>query len=276
MSLSSILLALQPGQSNQPLLDAAAGLAARFGAHVEGIVLAQPVRVSPSEAYLASDLAVEDRSLRMEQMAMVEAAFRATLQGHAHSIAWHAALTSGDIATAIGDHSRASDLIMAAADNARMGGDPPPVFRIGDLLMQAGRPVLVVPAGGIPARLEHALVAWKDEAPARRAIADSLPLLRKCRQVTVTSVVREADLPEARSRLRHLAGWLARHGIEAQQHPVASAGDDGGRIQQIAAEQGADLLVAGAFAHSRMQQWIFGGVTRTIIGSPKLCTLLSH
>ncbi|HTI00654.1 MAG TPA: universal stress protein [Acidisoma sp.] len=276
MSLTSILLALQPGQDNRPLLDAAAALAARFGAHVEGIMLAQPLRISASEAYLASDLAVEDRSLRLEQMTTAEAAFRAALQGHAPTIAWHAEVTTADVATAIGDHARASDLVMTASDSPHGLSDAPPAFRVGDLIMQAGRPVLLVPATGASTNLNHALVAWKDAAPARRALADSLPLLRKCRQVTVTEIVHEAQLPEARRRLRLIAGWLARHGIEARQYPAASVGDDGGRLQQIATEQKASLLVAGAYAHSRMQEWIFGGVTRTLLSHAKLCTILSH
>jgi nucleotide-binding universal stress UspA family protein len=94
--------------------------------------------------------------------------------------------------------------------------------------------------------------------------------------VTVTEIVHEAQLPEARRRLRLIAGWLARHGIEARQYPAASVGDDGGRLQQIATEQKASLLVAGAYAHSRMQEWIFGGVTRTLLSHAKLCTILSH
>jgi len=276
MSLTSILLALQPGQNNQPLLTAGAALAARFGAHVEGIALAHPLRVSPSDVYLASDLAVEDRSLRMEQMQTAEAAFRQAMQGQAPSIAWHADLTSADVATEIDAHARASDFIMVASEGQQSPGEAALSFRIGDLIMQAGRPVLVVPPVGAETRLQHGLIAWKDSAPARRALADSLPLLRKCRQVTITEIVPESELAEARRRLRLIAGWLARHGIESSQHPAAAVGDDAGRLQQIATEQKADLLIAGAYAHSRMQEWIFGGVTRTLLSRPRLCTLLSH
>lgn len=276
MSLTSILLALQPGQNSQPLLEAGAALAARFGAHAEGILLAHPLSISPSEVYLASDLAVEDHSLRMEQLMAAEAAFRQAMQGHAPSIAWHADLTSADVPIEIGAHARASDLILVASEDAPSPDEAAPSFRVGDLIMQAGRPVLVVPAAGAAIGLEHALIAWKDSAPARRALADSLPLLRKCRQVTITEIVPEAALPEARRRLRLIAGWLARHGIEAHQHPAASVGEDAGRLQQIAVEQKADLLIAGAYAHSRMQEWIFGGVTRTLLSHPRFCTLLSH
>lgn len=276
MSLTSILLALQPGQDNQPLLTAGAALAARFGAHVEGVALARPLRISASDVYLASDLAVEDHSLRMEQMQTAEAAFRQAMHGQAPSIAWHAELTTADVATDIGTHARASDLILAASEASQGTGEGAPSFRIGDLIVQAGRPVLVVPAAGAEIRLDHALIAWKDSAPARRALADSLPLLRKCRQVTMTEIVPEAALPEARQRLRLLAGWLARHGIETRQHPAASVGEDAERLQQIAQETETDLLVAGAYTHSRMQERIFGGVTRTLLSHPKVCTLLSH
>lgn len=278
MSLTSLLLALQPDRDNQPVIAAAAALAARFGAHVEGIVLAAPLRISPSEAYLASDLAVEDRALRMEQMSVVEAQFRATLGGQAATLAWHADLHAGDIATAIGHHARGSDLILAASDAPRRFSDAPAAFRIGDLIMQAGRPVLVLPQEGPPAELalNHAVIAWKDGAPARRAIADSLPLLRKCRHVTLVEITAEAELPAAERCLRLVAAWLARHGIEAKQHAAASVGDDAKRLQQIAGEQKADLVIAGAYAHSRTQEWLFGGVTHSLLTHPKHPTLLSH
>lgn len=278
MSLTSLLLALQPDADNQPVITAAASLAARFGTHVEGIVLAAPLRISPSEAYLASDLAAEDRTLRMEQMAAVEAAFRSGMEGHAPTLAWHADLHAGDIATALGHHARGSDLILAASDRPHGFTETPAAFSIGDLVMQAGRPVLVLPAtkpqGDIA--LDHALVAWKDGVPARRALADSLPLLRKCRHVTLVEIVPEADLPEARRRLRLIAAWLARHGITAAQHAAASIGDDAKRLQQIAEEQKADIVIAGAYGHSRAKEWLFGGVTRRFLAHPALPTLLSH
>ncbi|GAB0119412.1 universal stress protein [Acidisoma sp. 7E03] len=277
MSLTSLLAALQPDTDNAAVIGAAASLAARFGAHIDGLVLAPPLRISPSEAYLASDLAAEDRTLRMDQMQRVETAFRAGMEGQAPTIGWHADLHAGDIAAAIGDHARSSDLILAASEPPRGFTAPPAAFRLGDLVMQAGRPVLVLPTSPDRAlTLTHALVAWKDGVPARRALADSLPLLHKCRRVTLVELVPEAELPEAERRLRLIAGWLARHGITAAQHAAASVGEDARRLQQIAKEESADLLVAGAYAHSRAQEWLFGGVTRRLLTHPEIPTLLSH
>jgi nucleotide-binding universal stress UspA family protein len=276
MTITSMLVSLHLGRSNDAPLRVAAGLAARFGAHAEGIALCQPIHISASDAYLVSDLAVEDREERLQQMAVAEAAFRQALTGRARSTAWHAEIILSNLSAAVATEARSHDLIVVGAETSHPFSDPVPPVHLGDLVLQAGRPILVVPAAVETLALDHVLLAWKDGCPARRAAADSLPLLRSAKRVTVAEVVPAADTAEAEKRLRAIAVWLSRHGIHAETKVLAETGEDAGRLAALAQDLGIDLIIAGAYAHHRLQEQIFGGVTRSLMAQKERCILLSH
>lgn len=276
MTVTSMLVSLQLGQSNDATLRVAAGLAARFGAHAEGIALCQPIHVSASDAYLVSDLAVEDREERLAQMRAAETEFRQTLTGRARSTAWQGEIILSNLSAAVATEARSHDLIIAGAETSDAFSNPVPPVNLGDLVLQAGRPVLIVPPTVEALALDHVLLAWKDGCPARRAAADSLPLLRSATRVTVAEVAPAGETAEAENRLRAIAGWLSRHGIHAETKVLAENGEDAGRLAALAQDLSIDLIIAGAFAHNRLQERIFGGVTRNLITQKERCILLSH
>jgi nucleotide-binding universal stress UspA family protein len=147
---------------------------------------------------------------------------------------------------------------------------------IGDLVMQAGRPCLIVPTGVETLALEHAVIGWKDTGEARQVIRDALPLLKQARRVTVVEIAIEEDLEDARSHLVDVVAWLGRHGIDATSIAALSTGDDAVALNGIFQEQGADLIVAGAYGHSRVREWVLGGVTRDLLLRAGCCALVSH
>ena len=147
---------------------------------------------------------------------------------------------------------------------------------IGDFVMQAGRPCLIVPAEAEALSLDHVVVGWKDSRETRRAISDALPLLQAADRVTIVEIADKDDLDAANGRLADVAGWLKRHGIDATPVTAASTGDDAARLDAIAREQGATLLVAGAYGHSRVREWALGGVTRDLLLRAGRCALVSH
>jgi nucleotide-binding universal stress UspA family protein len=153
----------------------------------------------------------------------------------------------------------------------------------GDLIMQAGRPVLTVPsaaatgladANHLP--LDHVLVAWKDTREARRAVADALPLLLQASAVSVVEIADETDLDAAHRRVSDVVHWLKRHHIHAQGSAQQSVGNDATALHTIAQERRADLIVAGAYGHSRLREWVLGGVTRDLLLNANRCSLVSH
>jgi nucleotide-binding universal stress UspA family protein len=142
--------------------------------------------------------------------------------------------------------------------------------------MRAGRPVLIVPAGAKTIDLEDVVVGWRDRRETRCAVADALPLLRLAERVTVVEIEADAELTEARARLDDVVAWLGRHGVAAKALAAPASGVDVVMLEATAREQHAGLLVAGAYGHSRLLEWVFGGVTCDLLLHPGLCTLLSH
>jgi nucleotide-binding universal stress UspA family protein len=143
--------------------------------------------------------------------------------------------------------------------------------------MQIGRPLLLVPSAVKWLDLRSVLIAWKDTREARRAVADALPLLRKGKDVTVAAIVEEGDHSSAVTEAtRDVVGWLSRHGISAFEQIVARNGDAAAQLDEIAANTGAGLVVAGAYGHSRLREWALGGVTRHLVAESARCVMLSR
>ena len=171
--------------------------------------------------------------------------------------------------------ARSADLVIKST----VPGDQLDMTRavdIGDLLMRLGRPLLLVPPGLSSPRLDRMLVAWKDTREARRALVDAMPLLRLAREVQVVEVVAQQDLARAHERVGDIVTWLGRHGIQATASASAGGGDHGAVLSAIATQWGADLIVAGAYGHSRLREWVLGGVTRELLLKSDRCALLSH
>lgn len=153
-------------------------------------------------------------------------------------------------------------------------------------LAASGRAGLVVPWAGAwderPQPPAHVLIAWKPAREAAAAVAGALPLLKQARVVTVLSWSNGEALAGRDSgdplRMRRLQVWLSGHGITtrlALQGPAPATGL-GELMLSAAADHGADLLVMGCYGHARAREWVFGGVTRTLLGSMTLPVLMAH
>lgn len=105
----------------------------------------------------------------------------------------------------------------------------------------------------------------------------SLPLLRKSTDVTVAEIVEdEVDRAAALSRVSDVVAWLSRHGVRASVQVPEQHGDAATQLERIASNLGAGVVVAGAYRHSRLSEWILGGVTRRLVNPSGRCSLLSH
>ena len=140
----------------------------------------------------------------------------------------------------------------------------------------AGRPVLIVPyIQARPASMKTILVAWDGSAPAARALGDALPLLTRADRVELLNVgaksLKGYD-EDGTAVIRH----LARHGIDASFMHTLGTGDIGNTLLSHAADISADLLVMGTYGHSRLREAVIGGVTRTLLESMTVPTLMSR
>jgi nucleotide-binding universal stress UspA family protein len=167
-------------------------------------------------------------------------------------------------------------LIVAAAEASERIFPPPPEIDVSDLLMHAGRPVLVAPAGAAGLKLSRALVCWKDSREARRAVVDALPFLKVCKGVDVVELVDGREMEAARRRVADVGDWLGRHGVEANCLASPLKGSEGAPLAAIARDLDVDLIVAGAFGRSRLREWAFGGVTQDLLLRADRCALVSH
>ena len=269
-----ILTALDLDLPPQGVLAASASLARLFDARVVGAAAGE-CTISPyfAEGPVADKFLAEAASDLRGQIKSLERQFRHAHAGQSERVEWRCAerLPDGFMVAA----ASAADLIVVGRPspqaNLLRGPD------VANLMMQAGRPVLVMQADATEFACERVLVAWKDTREARRAVHDALPILRQADEVQILAIQEsERSSSAVLSGANDVVTWLARHGVAA----VATAQPDyegvGRSIEGAAADMDADVVVAGAFGHSRFMEWLLGGVTRHLLRSPNMNVLFSH
>ena len=276
MTYKTIMVHLQLRQSNDGVLRIAADLAERFHAAVIGITVCQPMQIVQGDVYVSGDLIEQDRAEIKKEIREVELEFHKALSACVGPVEWRSAVTIAALPGYLATEARGADLVIIGIERDASLFDGSRHVNVGDLAMQAGRPVLIVPAKTDRLDLERVVVGWKDTREARRALADAVPLLIRAGQVTIVEIAAKDDLAAAQSRLADVVAWLARHGVAAKPIAAESNGDDAGLLAAIAHDQKADLVVAGAYGHSRLREWAFGGVTRNFLLHADQCLLVSH
>ena len=273
MNYKSIGIAMALGTSNRACLTVTAELAERFNARVIGMAATvQPAPLYYTDGQYGAEMLEREQAQLRASLANTEKEFRQALDGRIKHIEWRAGLKiAQDFVPA---QARSVDLVVTAAQRDAES-DPYTSVSPSDLVMEAGRPILVVPPSTTWLDLRRILVAWKDTRESRRAITDALPFLQKAEEVTVAEVCSALDEPEARERVNDVAAWLSQHGVAASAI-TAEDTNTHENLDFIASEMGAGLIVAGAYGHSRLRQWALGGVTRYFITSPSRCVLLSR
>jgi nucleotide-binding universal stress UspA family protein len=170
--------------------------------------------------------------------------------------------------------ARAADLVVLGSQAQGVDVSSPDA---GDALMQLGKPALLVPPGVSRLRGERVVVGWKDSREARRAVQDALPFLHEASEVTVVEACGVQERAEAQARVDDVVRFLTRHRINARgQAVVPLTGSGADQLIKAAQDVGADLLVTGAYGHGRVDEWIWGGVTRDLIKRSPICCLMSH
>ncbi|MBV8634566.1 MAG: universal stress protein [Burkholderiaceae bacterium] len=173
--------------------------------------------------------------------------------------------------------ARTSDLVVMGQPNPDDKQAALGMGMAGHVLLQSGRPVIFLPyAMPAPTSYGQAVIAWDGSRPAARAISDALPLLHSAEKVTILSATKEKEafrrFPDA-----DLGIYLAEHELNVEIVENSNTGIDAGNwILSSAADLGADLLVMGAYGHSRFGEMILGGATRTVLQSMTLPTIMSH
>ena len=274
MTYKTLMAHLELGRSNEGLLKIAGDLAERFDAGVIGIAMCQPMQIVYSEGYIPGDIIGQDREQRDREIATAEAEFRYALP--ARALGWRAAVTQDPLADYLARESRGADLVITGVDHNASLFDNSRHVPIGDVVMQVGRPILVVPTAASGLSFDRVLVGWKDTRETRRAIVDALPFLMTAAHATIVEIAEQKDLDLASERLADVVSWLSRHGVAAEAIARPSEGQDAHHLHALALEHRAGLIVAGAYGHSRVREWVLGGVTRDLLLRAGRCALVSH
>lgn len=275
MSYRSLMLHLELGQSNARLLAITADLAQRFDASVTGIVACQPMPMVYTDGFVPAAIFEQDSELIAKQMNEAKAEFGSVLQALTERLDWRQSVTTGPLSDYLASEARHADLIITGVASKDLF-DSARSVNTGDLIMQSGRPVLVVPGTTEQLKLERIVVGWRDSRETRRAIVDALPLLKQATHVTVAEIAPEDAMPAARGHVTDVVAWLQSHGVGAEGVTTPSTGDDATGLYTIAQDLGADVIVAGAYGHSQLREWVLGGVTRDFLLHAGCCSLLSH
>jgi nucleotide-binding universal stress UspA family protein len=140
-----------------------------------------------------------------------------------------------------------------------------------------GRPVLTVPNGIAELRARRVVIGWKDVREARRAVRDALPILQDAEEVMLVQVSETAVRDEAVRGLDDVATYLISHrvGVMAKVY-LRCTTTIASELLAFAQKEKSDLLVAGAYGHNRLGEWMFGGVTRDLLGRSPICCLFAH
>jgi nucleotide-binding universal stress UspA family protein len=268
---ASIVVEMGPDTEAEARAKLAANLADRFDSRLIGIAampVFSPLYFESAVEGVTSITEIEERQASRD-IATAESIFR-RVAGARDRVEWRYALKFP--LDFILDQAAAADLIVASRSRNRESPiDPAMTMDGGDLVMSAGRPVLFVPPRVDHLSAKRIVIAWKNTREARRTMRDGLPLLKGALEVLVVSVGGNDE------SAKHATGYLQCHSVSSsvisQPRSTTSVADE---VIRIAQQEGADLIVCGAYGHSRAREWIFGGVTRDLLDHSPLCCLMSH
>jgi nucleotide-binding universal stress UspA family protein len=275
--IKDIVVNLSVNTEGGPAGDYAVSVAAALDAHLAAIAfLYDPILPISGTGYIPAEV-IETQQADNEAAAKTaldrfsEAARRAGLSAEPLTL-------SASLAGAGDQFGR----IARRFDLAIVGQAEPQTSTVEDIiaestLFESGRPMIVVPyIQKAPLKLDNVMVCWDGSRPAARAIGDAMPLLVKAGRVEIVIITNERG-KEDEIEGADMGQHLARHGLKIDVHRIAGGGiDTADALLSHAADSGADFMVMGGYGHSRLREFVLGGVTRSILRSMTIPVLMSH
>jgi nucleotide-binding universal stress UspA family protein len=278
MGYASVMVYVDDFGAANARIELACDLADLFEAGLIGISASVPETplIDPyTGAAMPPEVWAEEREAAAAEVKRAEARFRNVAGARRSLVSWRGAVDNP--AELVAREARAADLIVVGRPSAQISRrsalDP------GDVVMAAGRPVLVVPPETPKSKIfSRVLVAWRDSRESRRAVIDALPVLLKAEQVTVVGI---SEFPEEEEAIKlsvnDVTSFIRLHGVAATPLALSHAHETPAkRLIDCALSDNAGLIVLGGYGHARAREWAFGGVTRSLLKTSPLCCLFSH
>jgi nucleotide-binding universal stress UspA family protein len=275
----NILVNIPTERSPQPVIDGAISLAAHFQAHLDAVSVgyessSMPL-VAEGGAAVAAIFEVErEKALERANAALAVFEAEARRSGLTHSSRAVSAL-QGEAAAILGATARLYDLAVVAQPEFERDTFDNTLAQ--EILFQSGGPVLFMPytfRGAFHAR--RVGICWDGSRLAARAVRDAMPLLEQAEKITIITINADSSVP-ADASAAHLVRYLSRLGVPTEIDNVNTAkANTQSSILSLASDESLDLLVMGGYGHSRLKETVFGGVTRDMLHSMTVPTLMTH
>ena len=276
MPVKDLLVHVDDSKASTARVDTAIRLAQTYDAHLTGLYVMPHLGIPVyAEVQIPDEILAAQREGALARVAEVEKAFRVATDKAGLSPEWR--FVEDRLASTLALHARYVDLVIVG----QRGDTDPSSMSNGvaeHVVLQSGRPTLVVPYIGVPDSIgKHVLVAWNASREAVRAIHDAMPFLEQAQTVTVLAINPPEHTDENRIPSADICQHLARHGVNAEAaHIEAHDIAVGDMLLSRAADRGADLIVMGAYGHSRFREFVLGGATRHLLEHMTVPVLMAH
>lgn len=273
MPLESLLVYVEADREQVNLVHLAASVAARYGSTITGV---SALETRPP--FVANGVVIDvDGQVEIDQMQQLLAAretwFRHIAREKGRNAEWRSGIEA-PTARLIREAAGADLILMSPNRELRDTYRRPD---IGEVILRAGRPILVVPDNASALKADRIVVGWRNTREARRALADAMPFLARASAVTIIEICERDEGDAALSDVEDVRRFLEKHHIKSScEFITRPTGSVGRQLVTFAHQTNADLIVSGAYGHTRLGEWIFGGTTRELLNTSDVCCLMSH
>lgn len=288
MSINTIVTPMTGGPTDGPALDAALALAGATKAHIHAIFLhPDPKRVALPQvgegmtAAMIDTLIVAAEQRIQSDRTQAQASYdswrkanginEADAPGQRDGVTTQFGAVQGDITNSLAKIGRTADVVCMTQPSE--DDDPELANLVTTALMDTGKLLFLAPNGRACAPVKSVAVAWNGSREAARAVALAMPILERAEKVTVLAGTSDMLTPAEVNAFVDSLKW---HGVNAQPRMFTMNGDQAGRLQAEAMDSGAQALLLGAYSHSRMREFVFGGVTDDIMNAAQMPVLMAH
>ena len=273
MTITTSMVYVDPAQQAEKQVRVARDLANRFGASIIGVsALAIPPPIVVDGVVVQAATA-DDVNRMKATLAAKEEWFRNVVGLPRDRIEWRWNIENPTAFLA--NEARAADLIVIKGwqgDSDENGFVDP-----AEAILRLGRPAIVVPEHASELKADRIVVGWKETREARVAVLHALPFLAKASEVTIIELCLSDEQDAARRHVHDVAKYLSSRGVKCHTDVrVHSAEADADHLLRLAKAANADLIVTGAYGHSRLGEWMFGGMTRGLLKDAPCCLMMSH
>lgn len=275
MAITTLLVHVEASAAPDPRLELAVDLANQFDAKLIGVGAELYRTPYFGDDMSAAYFVAEEMEAVEVDLKKAEEKFRSAAAAVRQGWDWRVAVRFP--LTEVATEARAADLVITSHSRRARASDYN-VALPGVLTLQTGRPVLVTPPDAVQLNVKSVVVAWKDTREARRAVSDALPFLERAEKVHLVEICEKDTLSAANTRLTDVAQHLLRHGINSTVSASVNNKDATAthHFLDVAERHDADLIVAGAYGRSRLEEWIFGGFTKALLTQSARAVLFSH